>query len=304
MELHSKSWGRNAMLASTFLAVFAVALPAQAQARREVRVFTPGTDVPYLGVEMEDVTPDNMSDYKLTSERGVIVRSVEKGSPAQAANLQEKDVILEYAGMPVFSSSQFTRMVRETPPGRKVDLVVSRDGKRLTLSARTGTREGGSSEMGRNFEVLPDHDGTHGWTFRGPEGRTFQFHMPGGPGEAFMMPGGRAFSFAYDKPRLGVTLQPLTSQLADFLGAGGRKGVLVTSVTENSPAVGKLKAGDIILSADGHTIESPETLTTLLASKESQAKVELKIIRDKKEQTIVVELSKTDGETHKGGYRM
>ena len=119
-----------------------------------------------------------------------------------------------------------------------------------------------------------------------------------------MMPGGRAFSFAYDKPRLGVTLQPLTSQLADFLGAGGRKGVLVTSVTENSPAVGKLKAGDIILSADGHTIESPETLTTLLASKESQAKVELKIIRDKKEQTIVVELSKTDGETHKGGYRM
>ena len=292
------------MLASALLAVIALAPAAQAQTRKEIRVFTPGADGSYLGVEMEDVTADNMSGYKLSSERGVIVRSVEKGSPAEAANLQEKDVILEYAGTPVFSSTQFARMVRETPAGRKVDLAVIRDGKRLNLTAKIGAREGGSWESGKNIEVMPDHDGAYGWAFGGPGGRTFQFHIPGGPGEAFMMPRGRAFASRSDGPRLGVTIQPLTSQLADFLGAGGKKGVLVTSVVENSPAVGKLKAGDVILSADGRTIENPDELTSLLAGKESQGKVELKIIRDKKEQTVVVELSKTEGETKKGGYRM
>ena len=174
----------------------------------------------------------------------------------------------------------------------------------INLSAKIGKREDSSSETGRNLEILPDHDGAQGWSFRVPDGRSFQFHMPGGPGEAFIMPRGRAFTFSSDKPRLGVTLVPLTSQLADFLGVGGKKGVLVTSVIESSPAVGKLKAGDVIISADGHSIENPEDLTALLAAKESQAKVELKIIRDKKEQTVAVELSKTEGETKKGGYRL
>jgi serine protease Do len=292
------------MLVAVFLAVFTIAPLAQAQAGREIRVLTPGADGSYLGVEMEDVTADNMANYKLSGERGVIVRSVEKGSPAEAANLQEKDVILEYAGTPVFSSTQFARLVRETPAGRKVDLVVSRDGKKLNLSAKIGQREAGPAPVGRGIEVIPDRNGAYGFNFGGPEGRTFEFHLPGGEGNAFLMPRGRSFAWSSEKPRLGVTLQPLTSQLAEFLGVSGKKGVLVASVVDNSPAVGKLKAGDVIISADSRTIENPEDLTSLLAAKDSQAKVELKIVRDKKEQTVVVELSKTDGESKKGGYRM
>ena len=83
----------------------------------------------YLGIQMADVTASNMSQYKLSSERGVIVRSVVKGSPAEAANLQNGDVILEFAGYPVWSSLQLSRLVQETPVGRKVELIVSRDGK-------------------------------------------------------------------------------------------------------------------------------------------------------------------------------
>jgi serine protease Do len=303
MESHSRSWERNAVLVSVFVAVFTVAPMATAQSNRVLRVLTPEAAGSYLGIEMEDVTSENMANYRLSSERGVIVRSVEKGSPAEAANLQEKDVILEYAGTPVFSSTQFARLVRETPAGRKVDLAVSRDGKKLSLSAKIGKRETGFSDEGRSFEVFPDHDGAYGFSFRGPQGRTYRFNIPGGPGNGLLMPKGRTFIMS-DKPRLGVTLEPLTSQLADFLGVSGKKGVLVTSVVENSPAVGKLKAGDVIIAADGRSIAAPEDLTSLLASKESQAKVELKIVRDKKEQTVAVELSKTDSESKKGGVRL
>ena len=47
---------------------------------------------------MKDVTADDVSKYKLSSERGVIVSSVIKGSPAETANLKEEDVILEFGG--------------------------------------------------------------------------------------------------------------------------------------------------------------------------------------------------------------
>jgi S1-C subfamily serine protease len=50
----------------------------------------------YLGITMEDVTAVNMSQYKLNSERGVIVRSVQPGSPAEKATLKEKDVLMEF----------------------------------------------------------------------------------------------------------------------------------------------------------------------------------------------------------------
>ena len=304
MELNPRAWRGNAMLAAVILAVFTVVPLAQAQARREIRVLTPEADGSYLGIEMEDVTADNLANYKLSGERGVIVRSVEKGSPAEAASLREKDVVLEYAGTPVFSSTQFARLVRETPAGRKVDLIVSREGKKLNLSAKIGRREGGPAQVGRGIEVTPGGNGAHGFHFEGPEGRTFEFRLPEGAGNAFRMPRGRSFVWSSEKPRLGVTLQPLTSQLAEFLGVGGKKGVLVASVVDNSPAAGKLKAGDVIVSADSRTIENPEDLTSLLTAKDSQAKVELKIVRDKKEQTVIVELSMTEGEGKKGGYRM
>ena len=84
---------------------------------------------------MEDVTAANMSQYKLNSVRGVIVGSVLPGSPAEKASLKENDVIVEFGGHPVWSSFELSRLVQETPVGRKVDLGISRDGNRMNLSA-------------------------------------------------------------------------------------------------------------------------------------------------------------------------
>lgn len=225
----------------------------------------------YLGIQMEDVTADNMSRYKLKSEKGAIVRSVTPGSPAADAKLQEDDVILEYAGNPVWSSAQLSRYVQETPPGRSVDLSVSRDGARITLNAPIRARHRNDSGL----EVLP----------RDLFGRTFRFSTPDVD---------RDIERPLERPRLGVELQPLSGQLAEFLGAPAGKGVLIASVLDGSPGAGKLRSGDVVISADGKPVSAPADLTRIVREK-GEGNLELKVIRDKKEAVIVVALPPLSG---------
>jgi serine protease Do len=220
----------------------------------------------YLGIQMDDVTAANMSKFNLTTEKGVIVRSVVKGTPAEKAGLHEDDVILEYAGTQVWSSTQFSRLVQETPPGRKVDLGVSRNGKRVSLTAEIGKMDEGRADN-RYRELLrmfPER----------PLDRRETLVVPAEPS---------------GKPRLGLTLQPLSDQLAQYMGAPGKKGVLVASVLEGSPAAGKIRAGDVIVAADGKEVREPEELTRIVRDK-AEGTLALKIIRDKKEIAVDVSL--------------
>jgi len=238
----------------------------------------------YLGIQMDDVDAGNMSKYKLDSERGVIVRSVVKGSPANTAGIKDGDVILEYGGIQVWSSLQMSRLVRETPVGRKVDLVVNRDGKRINLSAKLEKRPLGRAE--KPIPVDPNGSGGPGW-------RSYQFRLPDGFG---FRPERR--DSPEPKPRLGVTVQPLTDQLAEFLGVPGKKGVLVAEVMEGSPSAGKLKSGDVIFSMDGKSVDNPEDLTRYIRNR-SEGSITLKVIRDKKEVTVVVSLPEKEGKGYK-----
>jgi serine protease Do len=221
----------------------------------------------YLGIQMDDVTAANMSKFNLTAEKGVIVRSVVKGAPAEKAGLHEADVILEYAGTQVWSSMQFTRLVQETPPGRKVGLGVSRAGKRVSLTAEIGKRDEGRADN-RYRELL-------GMFPERPLDRRETLILPAEP------PAG--------KPRLGLTLQPLSDQLAQFMGVPGKKGVLVSNVLEGSLAAGKIRAGDVIIAADGKEVREPEELTRIVRDK-AEGILALKIIRDKKEIAVDVSL--------------
>jgi serine protease Do len=285
-------------LALALAAILPVGLEASPQQGVfRVKPFMGGS---YLGIEMENVTADNMASYKLSAEQGVIVRTVEKGSPAEAANLQEKDVILQYAGMPVFSTMQLTRLVQETPEGRSVNLVISRDGKKLDLNVKLGKREGPLS-LGERPGL--DHD--QGWGFGGPSGRSFGFEVPEGRFPfGFTIPPGRDEEIIRpDRPRLGVTLQSLTDQMGEYLGVPDRKGVLVTSVAEGSAAAAaNIKAGDVIVKAGERVIADPDDLLRAIRQRDPGEKLELKAIRDKKEISLTVELPK-DGKKP-GGYSL
>jgi serine protease Do len=257
-----------------------LALPvSNAQTKVFSNILQADSSSAYLGIQMDDVDANNMSKYKLSSERGVIVRSVVKGSPAETAGIQEDDVILEFAGTQVWSSMQLSRLVRETPVGRKADLVVSRDGKRTNLSTKLEKRDSRSAE--NRFELVPQEP-------FGPGQHSYQFRLPENPGSG---PGNR--STAVNKPRLGITIQPLSDQLGEFLGVPGKKGVLVSEIIEGSSSVGKLKSGDVITSFDGTSVDNPEDLTRLIRGK-SEGSVTLKVIRDKKEISVVVDLPSGD----------
>jgi serine protease Do len=258
---------------------------SHAQARIYSNVIGQNDSGAYLGIKMDDVTADNMSTYRLSSERGVIVRSVEKGSPAEKAGLQENDVILEFSGFPIWSSLQFSRLVKETPAERKVDLVVSRDGKRVNLSAQLTEREGRRAD---NFimEVPPG-------MYSGPGDRSFSFRRPNMPEENLVEP-------TAGKPRLGLTLQPLTDQLGEFLSVPNKKGALVASVAGGSPCAGKIKSGDVIIGADDNTINNPDDLVQYVRSK-AKGSIKLKLIRDKKEMVMTVDLPE---EENQKGYKL
>lgn len=91
------------------------------------------------------------------------------------------------------------------------------------------------------------------------------------------------FAYSYGGGRLGVNVQTLTDQLAAHLGAS--RGVLVTSVTEDSAASkAGIRAGDVITRVDGRDID--DTGDVMRALGQAKGEIAIEIVRDKKAQTL------------------
>ncbi len=226
-----------------------------------MRILLGGEHQAWLGVELEDVTAARVSELKLPGEYGAIVTRVMENSPAAKAGIQVNDVILDFAGMRVWSVAQLSQLVEETPPGRTVDLHISRSGHKMDLKVTLAQRE--ESLVIPRFKMPP---------INFP--RSFNFQM--GPARG----------------QLGVRVENLTSQLADYFGVKQGKGVLITEVESGTPAakVG-LKAGDCIVKAGSKDVQSVMDLTEALDSAgDRNQPVTLTIIRKGQEESFKVEL--------------
>ena len=91
----------------------------------------------YLGVNLAEIDGTRAKELKLKETTGVEITRVEEGSPAEKAGLKPNDVVLEYNGQRVEGMEQFGRLVRETPGGREVKLVISRNGDIFTVLGMT-----------------------------------------------------------------------------------------------------------------------------------------------------------------------
>jgi serine protease Do len=267
---------RYIMIAMAILLGSCVTAPSSFAQNRMTQILT--MDNPsraFIGIVMKDVTEDTKAEYKLDEAAGVIVESVETGSPAETAGLEEDDVIMEFAGIKVRSMLQFRRLVQETPIGRKVEMEINRAGKRENLAVQIGERTESMADDRFERMTIPfgDNSGASGFLFRRPD-----VPEPGWEG-----PSQRT-------GRLGIEVQPLSEQLAETLGVPGKKGVLVSSVMEKSPSDGKLKAGDVIVQAEDSDIETPQELADMVRRK-SDGSVSFKVIRDKKVITVKVNLA-------------
>jgi len=217
-----------------------------------------------LGVALEEVTPEKAQELKLPAEAGAIVTSVEEGSPAVKAGIEKGDVIVEFDGTPVRSAAELRRLVRETPAGRGVAIKVMRNGQAHLLHAKLEASADSHLSM-PNIRI--------------PAMREFQF------------------PFHSSGATLGISGDDLTTQLAQFFGVKQGKGVLVREVLVGSAAEkAGIKAGDVIVQADGKTVDGVEDLRAALDDHSETRKVKLTLVRDHHEQTVTVELTPASSE--------
>jgi serine protease Do len=96
---------------------------------------------------------------------------------------------------------------------------------------------------------------------------------------------------------LGVSIQPLTPELAKGLNIKDTKGALVADVTKGSPAeAAGIKRGDVILSFDGKDVVEMASLPGLVAGTPIDKTVPVKILRDGSEQTLSVKVGQMPGD--------
>lgn len=92
----------------------------------------------YLGVRFQPLTTDLAKSFGLDSDKGALIATVEKDTPAEKAGLKAGDVILEYDGKPITESTELPRYVAVTPIDKKVKLVIYRDGKKQDVFVVVG----------------------------------------------------------------------------------------------------------------------------------------------------------------------
>jgi serine protease Do len=92
----------------------------------------------YLGVGLNDVTPDNAKFFNLTGNTGALIASVSPNSPASRAGLKHGDVVTAVNGQPVETGSDLQVAVSEVAPGTKIQLDVNRNGHTEKVNLTVG----------------------------------------------------------------------------------------------------------------------------------------------------------------------
>jgi serine protease Do len=92
----------------------------------------------WLGVAITEIAADDIERLKLTEPRGVLIRSVMPGEPADLGGIKANDVILAVGGTQLDGPRDLQRLVASTPVGTKVRITVWRDGKPTEVEVTIG----------------------------------------------------------------------------------------------------------------------------------------------------------------------
>jgi len=166
----------------------------------------------WLGVRIQEVTPDVAEAMGLAEARGALVTDVPEG-PALDAGVVAGDVIVTFDGVDVADTRELVRKVADTQIGKATEVVVLRDGEPVTLTITLGRREEAEAVA---VPAAADK-----------------------PAEPL------------EQELLGITLTPLVEGSAEQLGLpAGATGLAVVKVDPASEAYAKgLREGDVITEA-------------------------------------------------------
>ena len=182
----------------------------------------------WLGVFIQEVTPDIAESLGLDEATGALVSTVNESSPAQAAGLEPGDVIISFDGKAIEKMRDLPRIVAETEIGATVAVELIRNGSRMSVDVTLGELE--------------------------------KAELVGIVGEESQ---GDAESFE----KLGFSVDNLNAELAVELGLDeNMRGVVVTEVEEGSPAFDKgLQPGDVIKRFGQRRVENAADLAKSVA---------------------------------------
>ena len=187
----------------------------------------------WLGVSIQDVTPEIAEAIDLDEPRGALVATVLDDGPS-AGKLEAGDVIVDFAGKPVRSSRDLPKLVAQAQAGETVDVTTLRNGERKTVEVEIG-------ELPTKRVAMAD----------------------GGDSD----PKGSA------SEALGATLAKLTPEARDNLGLGEDvSGVVITSVNARGAAAkAGLEVGDVIVRLGDQQVTSPKALDRAIADQDGDA---------------------------------
>jgi serine protease Do len=241
----------------------------------------------YLGVDLRDVTEDQIGALKLKEARGAEVISLDHDGPGCKAGMQLHDVILQMNGTVVEGGEQLRRMLRETPAGRQVTFVISRDGQQRSITTQLANREEVERKAWEQRYIVPE-----------PAESSSSAYVHAGNGFFRSAPSAATGALKGTHNLLGTTLivsssytgaklEVMGPQLAEFFGAQGA-GLLVRSVDANSPAaVAGLRAGDVVVKVNSLPVSSGTDWMKTIHENRGKA-VNVVVIRDKKEKSLTL----------------
>lgn len=262
------------MILAAFVACMVSAAPAATGKYEEAKEkykeaqekYEKSSKTAWLGVYLQDVTSDIKEAMDLKSRRGALIAGVMDDSPAEEAGIEQEDVVIELNGEKVKGTSHLTRLIKGHSPGDAVTLKIVRDGEQKSIAVILGKRP--KSELKIVEPLLRD----------------------------LYMPHADVYSLAYHSgSRIGVKVQSLTEQLGEYFGVEDGQGALITEVEEDMPAEkAGLKAGDVIVEADGEDIEDTGDLVGVISEKEEGDKVKITVMRDRSSRSFEVEVEESE----------
>jgi serine protease Do len=214
----------------------------------------------WLGVQIQQVTPEIAKSLGLSKGEGALVADVTTGGPAAKAGFKQGDVILAFDGHKIDKVRDLPIVVAESAIGHKADVKIWRSGKEATLHPDIAA-------MPDNPQIAQAH--------RAPRRSTEQ------------------------NSALGLRLAPLTNEWRQRLNlAKSVKGVVVTRVDGSSPFndLG-LQVGDVIESIDQHPTVTPrEVVERLERAKKEKSGANLLILlnRNGVNQYVALSLAKPE----------
>ena len=192
----------------------------------------------WLGVRIQQVTPELAESVGLKDTSGAMVAGVTDGGPAEKSKIKGGDIILKFDGQDVKDMHALPRIVAETDVGKKVQVVLWRDGKELSVDAVLDEKP--------SEEKLASVDATQ----KAPDAAPPSTDLEG----------------------LGMKISPITPDLKDRFQIGAdQKGVVITDVTDGGVAAERgLKPGDVIVEVQQSEVASTDDVTKKVEAQRAQ----------------------------------